>query len=127
MKRMLAAIALASIGLTPAMGNTNSTEEMIEYCRGVVVAHSDIDGTMSMDLSFGTGMCYGAFSVIQKMASRNSAVCMPKNVSLLQIVRIFEAYALQHPEYQSEHFFSIAALSLTQAFPCSNTMPTRGR
>ena len=72
-----------------------------------------------MNFTFESGTCYGAFVALHALAyNKLLGVCAPNGVGVVQIVRLFDAYARQHPEIQHQSFELTALAALRLAFPC---------
>jgi len=112
------------LSVTPTYSYAESTQQMLSACKSVADAKVT-SGGVYLDSSYETGLCWGAFAVIQKNiihidASYNRiySVCAPEESTRAQLVSIFVAYAGNSPHRLHEHFFYVALESLQKAFPC---------
>ena len=115
--------------------NTTSAMHLMSYCEEVVKSRVGPDSRVDMDYNFQSGLCFGAFLAFHSLSfaydvvkdspngtqnkyKRILPVCAPQGVSLIQMVRIFDSYARQHPEIQHEPFDVVVLNALESAFPC---------
>ena len=108
---------------------------MLSACQGVVDAKLLTDDRIAFDRDFDTGLCWGAFSVINIVTDVASdppnrysifGVCAPKGVSRSQSVRIFAEYANRNLQRLHEEFFWVARDALREVFPCPKSgLPKR--
>jgi hypothetical protein len=75
--------------------------------------------------TFRTGVCWGAFEVLMRVVYAMDPdktplmhVCPPGGLKQTQLIKVFLAYANQHPEQLHQEFFLLAMNSLVRAFPC---------
>lgn len=110
-----------------------STMEMMEKCKPLAdaVPLPNSNAWIS-STTFESGTCYGAFVALHELsydkvyfvgdASRRdtmlSGACPPDGIGVVQMVRIFDAHARQHPEIQHQGFSRTAREALRLAFPC---------
>lgn len=121
---------LIVLAICPAFGE--SAEKMLSSCKVFDEAKVESEGsemTVSFAHDFDSGVCWGAFAVLQ-MASRFvdpkrepirpllPIGCVPERVSRTQSIAIFVHYARQHPERLHEDFVFVAMDALKTAFPC---------
>jgi hypothetical protein len=118
-----------------------STMEMMEWCKPVVNATPLPDGKARVESTFESGICWGAFIALQSLSAdhlyknginerlnQNESmlgVCPPTDSTMIQMVRIFDAYARQHPEIQHERFEFTALAALRQVYPCQVSAKSR--
>ena len=105
-----------------------SAEEMLSACRDLPAARVT-DGGTSIPQNFDSGMCWGAFGVLQtvigivhvderdKTYSRVLGVCVPSGVTRTQLIAIFVDYAKRNPQRYHEEFFFVVKDALKAAFP----------
>ena len=111
--------------LFASIGWSETVEEMLSSCRGVLDAEVRNGETILLQ-DFATGKCWGAFAVIQKAVGiviepdtkPIFRVCAPPEGTRTQLVAIFSEYVKRNPKYLSDEFFQVARRSLLQAFPC---------
>jgi hypothetical protein len=126
--KMTIAAAFAAIIATaaPARGEY-SAREMQSFCRKVVNSQEDADGKVPLPSTFEAGVCWGAITGIKTLwkarfadvnLSERLHLCVPENVSVAQIARVFDQYATLHPENLHEDYWVVMADSLLYAFPC---------
>ena len=109
-----------------------STMQMMEWCKPVVHATPLPDGNTQSVHTHESGLCWGAFLALDALSSLHEmndpktsiiGICPPKVMdstaqATVQMVRIFDAYARQHPEIQHDSFVVIALPALHSVFPC---------
>jgi hypothetical protein len=121
------AIALLIIaGLCCAKrSGAETTEEMLSNCRPFTQANVG-DGKVEIESDYHTGVCWGAFSMVQALLSaRNSETkkpmlwaCAPATSTRTQLISVFVHYAESHPEKYSDIFLQGVVDAMQQAFPC---------
>ena len=127
------AAALAVLLSVPGAARAFSTMEMMEKCKALANAQILPESKAWIaDTSFESGTCYGAFVALHELsydkvyfvgdAGRRdtmlSGVCPPDGIGVVQMVRIFDAHARQHPENQHIGFEWTALAALRQVWPC---------
>lgn len=82
--------------------------------------------TSSSDMGF----CFGAFTtimdalhIIDDRGRFELGVCIPKTVDRARLIKMFLAYADQHPEHLDERFGFVAVAALRESFPCREYPP----
>jgi hypothetical protein len=114
----ICAAALAIALSMPGAAHANlSTMEMMERCKPVANAVIYDDRAVRMATTFESGTCFGAFMSLGAIGSYFSA-CLPAEFNVVQMARIFDVYARQHPEIQHQEFELTAMSALRSAFPC---------
>ena len=100
-----------------------SAEELLSACR--LIAKAEVTGDyVRFPTNYETGICWGAFGVIQKVIVQADdtgpihGVCAPSNSKLTQLISIYVAYAEKNPQRLHADFFHVALESLGNAFPC---------
>jgi hypothetical protein len=127
------AIALAAFLSLPAGARADiSTMQMMEWCKPVVDATPLPDGNTRSVHTYESGLCWGAFIAMEALSgdydvNTNASlihVCHPMDGStaqtVVQMVRIFDSYARQHPETQHQKFELTALSALWSVFPCKS-------
>ena len=107
------------IGLKSAQAE--SALQMASLCRPVAKSEVTADGVVLMPSTFAAGQCWGAFAAVQTafhLRDRSVGVCLPKESTRLQLIRVFLQYVDQHPESSHEDFVWISILAFDEAFPC---------
>ncbi len=103
----------------------DSTHEMLSACRPV--ARAEVSGDeVKLPSNFGSGECWGAFTVLQKVIYSVDAeslrpifsICAPAASTRSQLITVFVQYAERHPQRLHEDFFVVGLDSLRMAFPC---------
>lgn len=115
------AAALAVVLSMPGEARSATpTNEMMEWCKPLADAQILPNSSARvMNFTFESGTCYGAFVALHALAyNKLLGVCAPNGVGVVQIVRLFDAYARQHPEIQHQSFELTALAALRLAFPC---------
>jgi len=109
---------------SPSFGE--SAGEMSSNCRKIADAKVSGD-TISYVQDHDTGVCWGAFLVLQDMVmviddsvgkKRIFSICPPSESRRLQYILIFLKYAKDHPEQLHEDFLFVALDSLRKTWPC---------
>jgi Rap1a immunity proteins len=117
----IAAALAVALSMPGEARSATPTNEMMEWCKPL--ADDQIPPNSSapvMNLTFESGTCYGAFLALQALAyNKLLGVCAPNGVGVVQIVRLFDAYARQHPEVQHQSFEFTALAAMRLAFPCN--------
>jgi len=101
-----------------------SMEEMLTSCK--LLAEAKVEGgEVSFPRDYPSGMCWGAFSTLQRvivMVDNNMRpyfhVCAPKNSTRSQLIAVFVEYSRRNPQRLHEDFFIVAIEALSGAFPC---------
>jgi hypothetical protein len=101
---------------------------MLSECRTLLATAKATADPESVELenSFSTGACWGAFLSIQQFIGLKAAgskepmfhTCVPEDTTLVQLIRLFDAYAREHPGRSSEPFTVVALSALHDAFQC---------
>ena len=123
-------LTLSAIALLISIGcrtvQAESAQDMLPQCIGLAKADAAIVKSLLSDSKIETGICWGAFQVLQKLPSyidiNNKPMghfCPPKGANRVQLISVFVKYAESHPELLHLDFTSVALLSLQGAFPCS--------
>jgi len=100
-----------------------STQEMLSACRDISKAETN-GKTVRLHPNFNTGMCWGAFAVLQDtigIVVDNKpflGVCTPKGSTMTQLISVFVNYAEKNPQRLHEPFFIVAIDSLLEVFKC---------
>ena len=124
--RFFSVVLLIAAGLCctkPSAAET--TEEMLSKCRPFTQANIT-DGKVQVDSDYSTGVCWGAFSMVQALLSARNVetkkpmlwACAPATSTRTQLISVFVRYAESHPEKYSEDFLWSATTAMQQAFPC---------
>ncbi len=101
-----------------------TAEEMLSACRDVSKAEIINKEEASFRQDFHTGMCWGAFAVLQEISrhvkenKRIYHVCTPPKSTRTQLISVFVNYAEKNPQRLHEDFFHVAMDSLREAFKC---------
>lgn len=104
-----------------------SAGEMAQSCEPVLAASKAAKNPdeLELDNTFESGTCWGAFLGIQqfivmKVEAENRLlnICAPSDLTLLQIVKIFDLFVRSNPTRQDEPFAKVAIAALRSAFPC---------
>ncbi len=103
-----------------------TTEEMLSSCRPL--AKVEVSGGIAkFPENFETGMCWGAFSIVQTIIvarSENNSlifgVCVPEETKRTQLISVFMSYAESKPKRLHEDFFPVVLDGLRESFPCKN-------
>jgi hypothetical protein len=115
------AAALAVVLCMPSAAHADiSTMQMMEWCKPVVNATPLPDGNTRSVHTYESGTCSGAFLVLHALSHKAMlvGVCPPDGVGIVQMVRIFDAYARQHPEIQHQSFELTALAAFKPVYPC---------
>jgi Rap1a immunity proteins len=124
----LAVALLQPFLLREAAAQPYSAQEMLSQCQELLsTAKRTADpDSLELDNTFATGTCWGAFLSIQQLATLKIAgannplfrLCVPEDTTLVQFIQLFDVYARNHPERQSEPFTVVALAALHEAFRC---------
>jgi hypothetical protein len=106
-----------------------TAEEMASECRALLAsakATADPDA-VELENTFSTGACWGAFLSIQQFvtlkadAAKNPMfdACVPVDVTLVQLIKLFASYAKAHPVRDGEPFTVVALAAIRETFQCS--------
>jgi hypothetical protein len=103
---------------------------MQSYCKTIAEGDSGSrDGKRTVDFqrSFATGLCWGAFAVVQGAfrvynPSKNWRIgllgpCLPFKASRADIVRVFSAYLDKHLDRLADDFFPAVYDALRETYP----------
>src|ERR1700722_6548286 len=123
---MQSTVLLAVSLYLPVMASAETAERMLSACKGVSEAKMTDDDHVQLPEDMDTGMCWGAFSVIdtafrladviKPATSTTPALIRPplkacfagKKISRTQEVAIFVDYAKRNPQRLHEDFFFVA-------------------
>lgn len=125
MRTYLIAMLAATIATAAAEVSAETAQEMMGNCKPIAEARVEAD-TISYVQDHDSGMCWGAFGVIQDMliwrAERGTGrllrVCAPADGRRGQLIGVFVEYARRNPARWHEPFGRMAVDALREAFPC---------
>ena len=111
--------------LTAVAAFAESAEVMLSACRPIIKAKIN-EEVVTLPENSQVGMCWGAFSVIQKVITQADykskkkvyGVCAPPKSTRTQLITIFVNYAEKNPQRLHEDFFYVAMDSLKESFKC---------
>ena len=103
-----------------------TAEEMASWCqpyKAAVVRDSQVLVNSTSD----SQVCFGAFLATQQVSGTLKAnqtgtilgVCVPPNVRLTELIKVFLRYSDVHPEFGHDRFFNVVWGSLRKAYPCA--------
>jgi Rap1a immunity proteins len=124
--RLFSVLLLIVVGLCCAKpSRAETTEEMLSACRPFTQANV-ADGKVRIESDYDTGVCWGAFSVVQALLSARNLetkkpmlwACAPDTSTRTQLISVFVHYAESHPEKYSDIFLQSVVDAMQQAFPC---------
>ena len=129
MRMIFAALLVVTAGVAAARADY-SAREMQSFCQPVVNSQIAANGHVMLQTTFEAGVCWGAlgdFMALWKVHAVNMPwdlsgqlhLCVPENVSLTQIARIFDRYVTAHPQNLHDYYWFVLLNSLTDAFPCA--------
>ena len=108
-----------------------TTMQMMSLCEPVVNAVPLPDGNTRSVHTYESGLCWGAFLALESLSfdyvnqgdsESILGICPPMTGSsaqtIVQMVRIFDNYARQHPEIQHQKFELTALAALKPVYPC---------
>jgi Rap1a immunity proteins len=132
--------ALLGVGLAANMphraaaaGPLASADNMLLACEQFErIAHIDNDGGVSVlleaSLKSVTGtdslICWGFLGAMHQVSYWKNhdtpllGVCLPKESTLIQLARVFTAFARSHPEQLHEQAAAVVLRAFQSAFPC---------
>jgi hypothetical protein len=98
---------------------------MLSSCRPIAQAKIS-DGKIDLPTDFDSGVCWGAFAVLDFMLTTVSSqtkkpmfqICIPQNRTRPQLIAIFVRYAESHPARDAEDFQMVAFSAEKEAFSC---------
>jgi hypothetical protein len=122
-KKLPFIIFIISVLFSANIAFAESTQVMLSACRAITKAEMS-EGTIKLPQDFRTGMCWGAFAVLQEIIRHMDepdhhtiyGVCPPANSKRSQLISIFVKYAENNPQRLHEDFFPVAIDSLREAF-----------
>lgn len=123
----IAAVVLWATVL-PAIAQT--TAEMADWCSPVVEEAVLKPGQIAFTQSHETGICWGAFAVIQDITrlavdmsrpeeTRILGACVPPSTLRSELITAFVQYARANQPTRSDPFMNTAVRALQAAFPCN--------
>ncbi len=123
----LACAAFQLLVASGAAAEPYTAEEMLSECHALLAsakATADPDA-VELENTFSTGACWGAFLSIQqlvtlKMHGAGSPMfntCVPGDVTLVQLIQLFDAYGKAHPEPGQRALHGRGALGPARSFP----------
>ena len=124
-KTVLAALLLVS-GVAHADRERISVAEVASWCQPFKNAVLNGD-EYSMHSTRDSARCFGAFVVIQQLAATTWDVsstetilktCIPPEVRMTDLIKVFLRYAEAHPEQGHYKFTDVAVFALQTAYPC---------
>ncbi len=116
-------LTLTIVGTVGALAEP--VQEALGNCRPIATAPV-VGEQIRFQPSFRTGVCWGAFEVIQQTIRWRQSdkqpplmgVCAPPESSRSQLIAIFVSYADRHPKRWHEEFAFVAYDALIEAYPC---------
>jgi hypothetical protein len=110
-----------------SIARAQSAEEMVSNCKELAEAKV-VGDQIAIPHDFDSGKCWGAFgtlqtaiSVVPKSFPKDGPVlevCAPEDSTHSQLIKIFMAYAMKHPEELHKDYFFVALAALREVFPC---------
>ena len=101
---------------------------MLSSCRPILDSAKTAKNLdeLELDNTFTSGTCWGAFLSIQQFVvtrvegGKNTMLqtCVPPEITLVQIVQVFDLFVRSNPKRQDEPFTKVAIAALRSAFPC---------
>ncbi len=124
---LVGAFLVASLS-APRCQEKFTAGEMQTSCKAVLdtaKAAKNAD-ELELDNTFDSGTCWGAFLSIQQFIVTKVEggkatildVCTPPDLSLVQIIQIFDFFVRSNPKRKAEPFTKVAIAALRSAFPC---------
>jgi len=113
----------ATLCMAVAPASAETALEVQSWCKQIASAPVKANEYISIEHTFESGFCWGAFATIQSYSDNLSVdnrqiICAPADSTRIQDIRTFMKYAEQHPERMHEDFAVIALNALGIAFPC---------
>lgn len=109
-------------------------DQMVMNCMPFRGTEKDAGKETLIPDRFNPGVCWGAFlylgTIIQvKNANREPllAICVPREVSINQLIAKFLTYADEHPQMGEKSFAYSAQKALTESYPCTGRTMTFGQ
>jgi Rap1a immunity proteins len=126
---LLACTAFQLLLASGALAGPYTAEEMASECRGLLASAKKTADPEAVELedTFSAGACWGAFLSIQQFVilkaegakSPMFQACVPGDVTLVQLIKLFASYTKAHPERDGEPFAVVALTAIRGAFQCS--------
>ena len=114
MLRLIMLVLVTALGCETgsAQSGRNSANTIMPGCREVVAENYTIQNAANP--AFCMGLLVG-------LASGDPMICIPKEVTYRQAVRVVVQYIDQRPARMHEDFLSLAAEILSATWPCKST------
>jgi hypothetical protein len=121
------AIIIVALGVSVLPAKAETAREMQLRCTGVAKAVKGSDRSIEFLASPDSYRCWGAFTAVQELVTIADPtdgpileVCVPSDSTRLQMIKIFQKYAGDHPEDGHLPFGYVVLKALWKAFPCKD-------
>ena len=126
MQKTIMLLVLLACGTAHASDKDDRALAVASQCGWVrtVVLHN---GQFDMQTTFAAGSCWGRFAVVQDFLNVIDekdqrpllGVCIPNDVSRIQLIKVYVRYVDEHPEKGHLFFFPVLMESMAKAFTCA--------
>jgi hypothetical protein len=121
-------MAMAAVFVVSAHNAKAETALEVEsWCMPVANAKTISGSKISMEQTFDSGSCWGAFAAFQGLGSavgsdgvRTLHYCAPPESSRVEFVKVFVHFVEVHPQQGHLPFTFVALKALVEAFPCAD-------
>ena len=118
-------VVFVVLACSASLAYAESAAEMLSACKTLADVRVQGD-TVQMPQDYESGLCWGAFSVIQRIIYQPTAVgrgrlygvCAPVESKRSQLIAIFVEYMRRNPKRLHEDSFTVAREALAESFPC---------
>ena len=130
MPKLLALFELLAAGLTPyrvaAYDFLGSAEGLLDACNEFERTLQPMEGNALSVSGAGASVCWGFMGAMQEVGVFADPVtkqpllraCLPPESGLVQLIRVFTAFARSHPELLHRKPAEVVSLAFQSAFPC---------
>ena len=115
--QLLVGMILAVVGVAPFSRATMAQVEVskasysLPGCRAFLGHNNSVSPIIQ-------GFCLGTISGVSIIEQERAIVCSPKDVLLIEMVRLVVLFVEQRPERMQEHLPVLASEALKAAWPC---------
>ena len=121
------AIIVVALGLSMLPAKAETAGEMQSRCTGVAKAVNGSDRSIEFLADPNSYQCWGAFTAVQELVIITDPadgplleVCVPSDSTRLEMIKIFQKYAEDHPQDGHLTFGYVVLKALWKAFPCKD-------
>ncbi len=119
--------ALAAVtALGDRSASTQSANELLTGCQVVVSSARASGDRITVSKEPTASICWGFMGAMQELSEMSfggglrtvTGVCLPSEITRLQLIRVFLSYAQAHPEKHHHPASQLVLEAWTEAFPC---------